>query len=93
MVPNLSLQNLECVETGKEFMLKHGYIKNDFDVRAWAAPEFVEQAAKDLIEEKWKKTTAPEAARGDGAADRVEAYWIRILNMTTIFRIAAVRQR
>jgi len=25
--PNLSPQNLECVETGKEFMLKHGYIK------------------------------------------------------------------
>jgi ABC-type nitrate/sulfonate/bicarbonate transport system substrate-binding protein len=58
MVPNLSLQNLECVETGKEFMLKHGYIKNDFDVRAWAAPEFMEQAAKDLIEEQWKKKSA-----------------------------------
>jgi ABC-type nitrate/sulfonate/bicarbonate transport system substrate-binding protein len=58
MVPNLSPQNLECVETGKEFMLKHGYIKNDFDVRAWAAPEFMEQAAKDLIEEQWKKKSA-----------------------------------
>jgi ABC-type nitrate/sulfonate/bicarbonate transport system substrate-binding protein len=58
MVPNLSPQNLECVETGKEFMLRHGYIKNDFDVRAWAAPEFMEQAAKDLIEEQWKKKSA-----------------------------------
>ena len=58
LVPNLSPQNLECVETGKEFMLKHGYIKNDFDVRAWAAPEFMEQAAKDLIEEQWKKKSA-----------------------------------
>ena len=58
LVPNLSPQNLECVETGKEFMLKHGYIKNDFDVRAWAAPEFFEQAAKDLIEEQWKKKSA-----------------------------------
>jgi ABC-type nitrate/sulfonate/bicarbonate transport system substrate-binding protein len=58
MVPNLSPKNLECVETGKEFMLKHGYIKNDFDVRAWAAPEFLEQAAKELIEEQWKKKTA-----------------------------------
>jgi len=57
MVPNLSPMNLECIETGKEFMLKHGYIKNDFDVRAWAAPEFLEQAAKELIEEKWKKVT------------------------------------
>ncbi len=58
MVPNLSPQNLECIETGKDFMLKHGYIKNDFDVRAWAAPEFLEQAAKDLLEEQWKKETA-----------------------------------
>jgi ABC-type nitrate/sulfonate/bicarbonate transport system substrate-binding protein len=58
MVPNLSPQNLECIETGKDFMLKHGYIKNDFDVRAWAAPEFLEQAAQELIEETWKKKTA-----------------------------------
>jgi ABC-type nitrate/sulfonate/bicarbonate transport system substrate-binding protein len=55
MVPNLSPQNLECIETGKDFMVKKGYIKNDFDVRAWAAPEFLEQAAKELIEEQWKK--------------------------------------
>jgi hypothetical protein len=26
-----------------------GYIKNDFDVQKWAAPEFLEQAAKELI--------------------------------------------
>lgn len=46
-------------------MLSHGYIKNDFDVRAWAAPEFLEQAAKELVEERWKKVTAeklPEAS-------------------------------
>jgi ABC-type nitrate/sulfonate/bicarbonate transport system substrate-binding protein len=55
MVPNLSPMNLACIATGKDFMLKHGYIKNDFDVRAWAAPEFLEQAAKELIEESWKK--------------------------------------
>jgi ABC-type nitrate/sulfonate/bicarbonate transport system substrate-binding protein len=58
MTPDLSLQNLECVESGKEFMLKHGYIRNDFAVRAWAAPEFLEQAAKALIEEQWRKMTA-----------------------------------
>jgi hypothetical protein len=57
MVPNLSPQNLACVEIGKEFMLKHGYIKNDFDVYKWAAPEFLEQAAKELLGDKWKKTT------------------------------------
>jgi ABC-type nitrate/sulfonate/bicarbonate transport system substrate-binding protein len=57
MVPNLSLQNLACVEIGKDFMLSHGYIKNDFDVKEWAAPEFLEQAARELLEEQWKKVT------------------------------------
>jgi ABC-type nitrate/sulfonate/bicarbonate transport system substrate-binding protein len=57
MVPNLSPLNLASVEVGKNFMLKHGYIKNDFDVNKWAAPEFLEQAAKALLEEQWKKTT------------------------------------
>ena len=54
MVPNLSPQNMVCVEIGKDFMLSHGYIENDFDVFEWAAPEFLEQAAKELIEEEWK---------------------------------------
>jgi len=57
MVPNLSPQNLASVEIGKNFMLKHGYIKNDFDVQKWAAPEFLEQAAKELLEQQWKKAT------------------------------------
>jgi ABC-type nitrate/sulfonate/bicarbonate transport system substrate-binding protein len=57
MVPNLSPQNLASVEIGKDFMLSHGYIKNDFDVKKWAAPEFLEQAAKELLEEQWKKVT------------------------------------
>jgi ABC-type nitrate/sulfonate/bicarbonate transport system substrate-binding protein len=57
MVPNLSPQNLVSVEIGKDFMLSHGYIKNDFDVHKWAAPEFLEQAAKELLEQEWKKRT------------------------------------
>ncbi len=57
MVPNLSPQNLASIEIGKDFMLSHGYIKNDFDVHEWAAPEFLEQAAKELVEEKWQKVT------------------------------------
>jgi ABC-type nitrate/sulfonate/bicarbonate transport system substrate-binding protein len=57
MVPNLSPLNLASVEIGKKFMLSHGYIKNDFDVYKWAAPEFLEQAAKELLEERWVKTT------------------------------------
>jgi len=64
MVPSLSPQNLAAVEVGKNFMLGHGYIENDFDVQAWAAPEFLERAAKELLEERWKTVTAaklPEA--------------------------------
>jgi ABC-type nitrate/sulfonate/bicarbonate transport system substrate-binding protein len=57
MVPNLSPQNLVSVEIGKDFMLSHGYIKNDFDVHKWVAPEFLEKAARELLEEEWKKRT------------------------------------
>jgi len=39
-------------------MLSHGYIKNDFDVQKWAAPEFIEAAAKELLEERWQKVTS-----------------------------------
>ena len=38
-------------------MFSHGYIENDFDVHEWAAPEFLEQAAEELIAEQWKKMT------------------------------------
>jgi ABC-type nitrate/sulfonate/bicarbonate transport system substrate-binding protein len=65
LVPNLSPLNLASVEIGKNFMLSHGYIKNDFDVQEWAAPEFMEQAARELLEEEWKKRTTaklPQAA-------------------------------
>ena len=56
-MPNLSPQNLASVEIGKDFMLSHGYIKNDFDVQQWAAPEFLEQAAAELVNERWAKET------------------------------------
>jgi len=65
LVPNLSPQNLVSVEIGKDFMLSHGYIKNDFDVHKWAAPEFLEAAAKELVNERWQKVTGaklPEAS-------------------------------
>ena len=45
-------------------MLSHGYIKNDFDVDKWAAPEFLEKAATEVLEEEWKKATAGKASRG-----------------------------
>ena len=55
MVPNLSPQNVAATEINKDFMLSHGYIKRDFDVQEWAAPEFLEKAASELVEEEWKK--------------------------------------
>ncbi len=58
LVPNLSPQNLASVEIGKNFMLSHDYIKNDFDVQEWAAPEFLDQAAKELLDERWQKETS-----------------------------------
>lgn len=51
MVSNLSTQNMAMVNIGKEFMFKHGYIKNDFDVYEWAAPEFFDQAASELLDD------------------------------------------
>jgi ABC-type nitrate/sulfonate/bicarbonate transport system substrate-binding protein len=55
MVPSLSPYNLEALQINKDFMLSHGYIEHDFDVYEWAAPEFLEKAATELLEEEWKK--------------------------------------
>jgi ABC-type nitrate/sulfonate/bicarbonate transport system substrate-binding protein len=74
MVPNLSPQNLAAIEIGKDFMRSHGYIKRDFDVRAWAAPEFLEKAATELIAEQWKKVTTsklPETSELQAASRRI----------------------
>lgn len=37
--PNLSDDLIVAVESQKDFLLEHGFIDTDFDVRAWAAPE------------------------------------------------------
>jgi ABC-type nitrate/sulfonate/bicarbonate transport system substrate-binding protein len=74
MVPNLSPQNLRSVEIGKDFMLSHGYIRNNFDVYKWAAPEFLEKAARELLELEWKKRTTaklPDAAAPLATAGRI----------------------
>ena len=55
LVPILSPYNLQALQINKDFMLKHGYIEHDFDVFEWAAPEFLEKAAAELLEEEWKK--------------------------------------
>ena len=69
MVPNLSPQNMVSVEIGKDFMFSHGYIKNDFDVYEWAAPEFLEQAARELLEEEWKKRTTSKLPQAAGSLE------------------------
>jgi len=66
LVPNLSPQNLASIEIGKDFMLSHGYMKNDFDVNEWAAPEFLEQAARELLEEEWRKRTTSKLPKTAG---------------------------
>ena len=70
MVPTLSPYNLEALQINKDFMLSHGYIENDFDVFEWAAPEFLEKAAAELLEEEWKKRSMaklPEPTKLDEA--------------------------
>lgn len=66
MVPSLSAQNLQCIKIGKDFMFSHGYIKNDFDVDAWAAPEFLEQAAVEVLKEEWQRRSWSKLPHGGG---------------------------
>ena len=56
MVPSLQRDEPAVASTiGKDFMLSHGYIKNDFDVNEWARPEFLEQAAEEVLKEEWER--------------------------------------
>jgi len=66
MVPSLSAQNMECIKIGKDFMVSHGYIKHDFDVDAWVAPEFLEQAAVEVLKEEWQKRSWSKLPQGGG---------------------------
>jgi ABC-type nitrate/sulfonate/bicarbonate transport system substrate-binding protein len=66
MVPSLSAQNLQCVKIGKDFMLSHGYIKNDFDVNKWAAPQFLEQAMTEVLKEEWERRSWSKLPAGGG---------------------------
>lgn len=48
LVPSLSAKNLAGLEIQKQFLLEHGYIRNDFDIRKWANPAFLEKALAGL---------------------------------------------
>jgi len=66
MVPSLCAQNIETIKIGKDFMFSHDYIKNDFDVDEWAAPEFLEQAATQVLEEEWERRSWSKLPAGGG---------------------------
>ena len=66
MVPSLSAQNMECIKIGKDFMLSHGYIHNDFDVDQWARPEFLEQAAQEVLKQEWERRSWSKLPEGGG---------------------------
>mgnify|MGYP000878455416 CR=1 FL=1 len=66
MVPSLNAKNMQCIKIGKDFMLKHGYIKNDFDVMKWARPEFLEKAVAAVLEEEWEKKSWSKLPEGGG---------------------------
>ena len=66
MVPSLSAQNMTCIEVGKDFMFSYGYIKNDFDVHEWAAPDFLEQAATEVLKEEWERRSWAKLPSGGG---------------------------
>ena len=70
MVPSLSAQNMECIKIGKDFMFSHGYIKNDFDVDEWAAPEFLEQAATEVLKEEWEQRSWSKLPQAAGSRSR-----------------------
>lgn len=44
LVPSLSQKNLAGLEIQRQFLLDHGYLRNEVDVRAWANPAFLEKA-------------------------------------------------
>jgi ABC-type nitrate/sulfonate/bicarbonate transport system substrate-binding protein len=47
LVPNLSEKNLAALHIQKQFLLEHGYIENDFDVREWADSSYLERALRE----------------------------------------------
>ncbi len=57
-VPNLSGRNLKAIEIAKNWMLSHGYLEHDFAVHEWAAPEFADEAARQLVEEAFAEVTS-----------------------------------
>ncbi len=64
MVPSLNAMNMQTITIGKDFMLKKGYIKKDYDVEKWARPEFLENAVQDVFKEEWEKKSWSKLQKG-----------------------------
>jgi ABC-type nitrate/sulfonate/bicarbonate transport system substrate-binding protein len=73
LVPSLSPYNLQALQINKDFMFSHGYIEHDFDVFEWAAPEFLEKAAAELVEEEWKKRSMARLPQATSLEDAMTA--------------------
>ena len=91
-MPSLSPRNLAGIEIEKKFMLSHGYIKHDFDLSEWSAPQFAEQAVRELVDEQFvaatpeeRSMTAPTAAARKGSLEESE---LRALVCATAVRAA-----
>ena len=54
LAPELSDASLRILDGRKEALLRHGYLKKDFDVLKWADDSFLKQARKELQKELWK---------------------------------------
>lgn len=48
LVPELSDRNLAALGVQKQFLLEHGYIKNDFDILGWADDRYLKEALRSL---------------------------------------------
>lgn len=51
LVPDLSEQGIAALEMEKDFLMKHGFINNDFDVRGWVDRSFLDEAMKEVKSE------------------------------------------
>jgi hypothetical protein len=57
---------MQCIKIGKDFMFRNGYIKHDFDVDKWAAPEFLEKAATQVLNAEWQRRSWSKLPAGGG---------------------------
>ena len=75
MVPSLSARGTwECIKIGKDFMVSHGYIENDFDVSEWAAPRVPREGGGRGAREEWERrswTSCPRAVALEAESTRL----------------------